>query len=66
MPGSSGIRLPVHKTSKAFYENCLSEAGFEFTPQDVFATREVFSAKPGLKKTGNVPLALVFVCTACA
>jgi SAM-dependent methyltransferase len=63
MPGSSGMRLPVHRTSKAFYEDCLSEAGFEFTAQDVFATREVFTAKPGLKKTGNVPLALVFDCT---
>lgn len=62
MPGSSGMRLPVQKTSKRFYEDCLSDSGFEFTARDVFATQEVVNAKPGLKQVGNVPLALLFDC----
>ena len=63
MPGSSGMRLPVQNHSQTFYERCLNDTGFEFTAQDVFATQEVLNAKPGLRKMGNVPLALVFDCT---
>ena len=64
MPGASGLRLPVYKADRSFYEQCLSDAGFGFTSQDVLANQEVLNAKPGLKKTGNVPLALVFSGTA--
>ena len=63
MPGRSGLRLPVQKTTNSFYEQCLNESGFELTTKDVFATKQVLNAKPGLKKMGNVPLALVFDCT---
>ena len=63
MPGSFGMRLPVHKTTQLFYEQCLNNSGFEFASRDVFATQEVLNEKPGLKKMGNVPLALVFDCT---
>ena len=66
MPGSSGLRLPVQITAKSFYEQCLNDSGFEFTIQDIFATKEVLNTKPGLWKMGNVPLALIFNCTSTA
>jgi SAM-dependent methyltransferase len=63
MTGSGRMRLPLCRTGRAIYERCLNTSGFEFTAQNVFATKEVVSAKAGLKKLGNVPLALVFDCT---
>lgn len=63
MPGSAGLRLPIHKTTRESYEICLRNAGFEFIARDIFATKEVLSAKSGLKNADNIPLALVFNCT---
>jgi SAM-dependent methyltransferase len=64
MPSSSGLRLPVRKTATRFYKQCLKNSGFEFIAQGVSATRGVLNARPGLRKMGNVPQALVFDCRA--
>ena len=64
MPASAGLRLPLHKTPKEFYERCLGDNGFDFRSPDIFSKREVSNIKAGLKKVGNTPVALVFDCRA--
>lgn len=63
MPGVDGLRLPVVKRSERKYKLLLKEVGFSYYDNNVSATREVLNLKPGLRKTGGVPLALVFNCT---
>lgn len=66
MPGSGGMRLPIRKAPASFYEETLTEAGFDFTARDVNPTSEVLNAKPALRKAKDIPLALVFDCRAIA
>lgn len=63
MPGTDSIRLPVVKRSTETYKRLLEQIGFQYEVEDVFPTQKVLNAKPGLRKTGGVPLALVFRCT---
>ena len=62
MPSTDGLRLPVVERSRAKYEALLRRSGFASESTDVFPSAKVMSAKPGLRKAGNVPLALVFTC----
>ncbi len=59
MPGSLGLRLPIFPRTVGQYERALSKAGFRGAREDIFATDEVLREKPGLRHTGNMPLALV-------
>jgi ubiquinone/menaquinone biosynthesis C-methylase UbiE len=63
MPSTDGLRVPVVERTKHGYLSMLEKAGFHVNHEDVFPTPEVLSAKPGLKKAGNMPLALIFRCT---
>ena len=62
MPGAESLRLPVVRRTRESYMSLLDEAGFDYEAKDLFPTPEVISQKPGLKKAGKVPLALVFKC----
>lgn len=62
MPGSQGLRLPIFPRTVEQYEAILSKAGFRGTREDVFATEKVLREKPGLRRAGNVPVALVLDC----
>jgi len=62
MPGSGNLRLPVAVRSREDYRRLLTKSGFKYEEDDVFPTAEVLNAKPGLRNTGKVPLALVFRC----
>src|SRR5437762_8851500 len=64
MPASAGLRLPVQRTPREFYDRCLYESDFEFKAREIFSRKEVLIAKPGLRKVGNKPVALVFNCIA--
>lgn len=60
MPGGKGLRLPVVRRSQAAYERLLTEAGFTFETLEVEPSPEVLRAKPGLRKGGPGPVALIF------
>ena len=62
MPGSGGIRIPVVVRSKQEYESLLSENGFEYDNEEIYANRKVLNDKPGLSKAGKVPIAIIYVC----
>lgn len=62
MPGSDGLQLPVVKRSVSTYRNRLDRAGFDFDADEVFPTEKLLSAKPALKRAGDVPIGLVFDC----
>lgn len=63
MPGGAGLRLPVVTRSAGTYRGILAESGLHFEEEDVYPSEKVLNAKPGLKRGGSVPLALVFACT---
>jgi len=60
MPGANGLRLPIFKRTADQYNRILSEAGFAFESESVFAADKTLYEKPGLKYAGNVPIALIF------
>jgi SAM-dependent methyltransferase len=60
MPSTDGMRLPVIKRSTETYKKLLEQTEFQYETEDVFPTQKVLNAKPGLRKAGNVPLALIF------
>ncbi len=62
MPGALGLRLPVVRRSMDAYERCLDMSGFEHESKDIFPSRRVFNGKPGLRKAGHVPVALLLDC----
>jgi len=62
MPGSAGLRLPIFPRTVGQYERVLSKVGFRSTREDVLATDEVLREKPGLRRAGSVPVALVLDC----
>ncbi len=62
MPGSEGLRLPIFPRTVEQYEGILSKAGFRGTREDVFPTEKVLCEKPGLRRAGDVPVALVLDC----
>ena len=62
MPGANQLRLPIFRRKKDTYEKMLRSAEFAFEAYDLYAGWEVFASKPGLKHTGNIPLALVYRC----
>jgi hypothetical protein len=59
MPGSDGLRLPVMRRSLREYLAVFQDAGFKCRTEDIYATPEVLSVKPGLKEVRNVPIALL-------
>jgi len=59
MPGSEGLRLPVVKRSLKGYQSALENAGFWLQSEDIFGTRQVVSAKPGLRQAGKAPIAML-------
>ena len=61
MPGSKGLRLPVFPKAGEDYLEGFRRAGFQCSSEDVYPTREVLNAKPGLRQTGPIPLASLFV-----
>jgi len=62
MPGAGAMRLPVVVRKVEVYQRLLEESGFKYEEQSIYPTEEVLNAKPGLRKAGNVPLALLFRC----
>jgi SAM-dependent methyltransferase len=60
MPGSDGLRLPVVPRAAAEYETLLRSASFTFASHDVEPDEKVLAAKPGARKMGRIPWALVF------
>lgn len=62
MPGTDGLRLPVMKRTTEAYKDLLEQTGFQYEAEAVFPTQKVLNAKPGLRKAGNVPIALVCSC----
>ncbi len=62
MPGPKDLRVPVCARSADDYQTMLSWAGFRVARQDVRANAEVLSDKPGLRKAGNVPVAMILDC----
>ena len=62
MSGTDGIRLPVVRRSTDVYKKMLEQCNFQYEVEDVIPTSKVLNAKPGLRKAGNVPVALVFDC----
>ncbi len=62
MPGTGSLRLPVVVRSAEKYRQTLTQAGFEYTEEEVRATPEVLNEKPGLQRVGREPLALVYKC----
>lgn len=60
MPGARGLRLPVVPRSIMEYRTLFRDAGFDLEEEVVFPTPAVLHAKPGLRKAGKVPLAMVF------
>lgn len=63
MPGSGNLRLPVAPRTSEAYKGILAKSGFACEEDDIFPTTEVLNAKPGLRNTGMVPLALILQCT---
>lgn len=63
MPSVDGVRLPVVRRSVQVYEKCLNRCGFEYESEDVRPSRDLLNKKPGLRKAGNVPIALLFNCS---
>jgi SAM-dependent methyltransferase len=59
MPGAGGLRLPVVRRSRRQYLSLLETAGFDVEAKDVAADERTRRAKPGLRRAGDVPLALV-------
>jgi len=62
MPGAGSLRLPVVARSLNTYRSLLTKAGFTFVEMEVFPNDAVQTSKPGLRKAGRVPLALLFKC----
>jgi len=62
MPGAGRLRLPVVVRKMETYRRVLEESGFKYEEQSIYPTKEVLNAKPGLRNTGNIPLALLFRC----
>ena len=62
MPGPEGLRLPIVERSVEDYEGFLRECGFTYESEDIFPSAEVLNKKPGLRKAGGVPVALLFNC----
>jgi SAM-dependent methyltransferase len=59
MPGAEGLRLPVVRRRAEEYAALAEGAGLRLTAEEVYPSEEVLSAKPGLRKAGRVPVALV-------
>jgi SAM-dependent methyltransferase len=62
MPGADGLRLPVVLRRAAEYVTPAGQAGFRVESQDVHPTGKVLAAKPGLRKDGGAPIALLLDC----
>ncbi|MFX0092431.1 MAG: class I SAM-dependent methyltransferase [Candidatus Hodarchaeota archaeon] len=62
MPSTKGMRVPVVKRSLKRYYYLLNQSGFQFKTKDVYPTKKVLNAKPGLQKAGKIPLATLFSC----
>ncbi len=62
MPTTDGLRLPIVERSVREYESLFQRSGFACQHMDFFPSQEVLHAKPGLKKAGKVPVALLFEC----
>jgi hypothetical protein len=62
MPASDGLRLPVALRSLKGYQSALQDAGFRFQSEDIFGTRQVINAKPGLRQAGKTPIAMLLEC----
>ncbi|MEJ2710317.1 MAG: hypothetical protein P8074_22090 [Anaerolineales bacterium] len=60
--GAGGLRLPIVPRRLSKYERLLSEAGFTWDKSDVYVTEKVLREKPGLRRLGNKPLALILRC----
>jgi len=63
MPGSGSLRLPVVLRSSDAYRRALVQAGFRFEEVAVYPTDRVLRARPGLRNSRGLPIALVFCCT---
>ena len=63
MPAGGSLRLPVVLRSSNAYRHALAGAGFRFEEEMVYPTNRVLSARPGLRNSGSLPIALVFRCT---
>ncbi|MBN1916940.1 MAG: class I SAM-dependent methyltransferase [Verrucomicrobia bacterium] len=62
MPGAGDMRLPIARRSKAQYGRALLAAGFTFVAHDIHPGAAVLKAKPGLRHSAGVPLALLLEC----
>ena len=62
MPGSGSLRLPIVPRSAEKYVGLCEQYGFDCRTEDVSATEKVLNRKPGLRKTGKVPIALLLNC----
>ncbi|UCH20320.1 MAG: class I SAM-dependent methyltransferase [Deltaproteobacteria bacterium] len=63
MPGKGALRVPVVVRSEETYIELFKQAGFYFTSESLYPSSKVFNERPGLRNAGNIPLALVFICT---
>ena len=63
MPATDGLRLPIVERSVQEYQSLLRRCGFAYRCTDVFPSPAVLRAKPGLKRAGKVPIALLFECS---
>jgi SAM-dependent methyltransferase len=62
MPGSGSMRLPIVPRRMKDYARLLHTAGFTWAATDVYAGEPVRRDKPGLRHTGDIPLALLLAC----
>ena len=44
------------------YKLALEDAGFRLQSEDIFGTRQVVSAKSGLRQAGKAPIAMLLDC----
>ena len=62
MPSTKGLRLPIVKRNLSEYHDMLKQNGFQFIVDNVYPNKKVLNEKPGFRKAGNVPIALVISC----
>jgi ubiquinone/menaquinone biosynthesis C-methylase UbiE len=62
MPASEGLRLPVAPRNLKAYQAALENAGFQFRSEEAHSRHRVLSEKPGLRRAGNAPIALLLEC----
>ncbi len=62
MPGSGSLRLPVALRRTDEYRKALADSGFRFQEESIYPSNKVVNARPGLRNTHGLPLALLFKC----